>query len=445
MTEASRVPVASALVALALTAGTTAAQQPRRCQLQLEGARTGVISRPGGGAENYFQGGNVRYRCIGQNVRVRSDSVASYQGQIVYFVGNFRYEDETATVTSDFGTYYKDNERWEARGNVVYRDRKDGTTLSGPWVDYFRRVPGLHEEREIRAEQRPTLTVATRDSLRRPAEPYRVVADRILMRGDDRMWGSGRVTIDRSDLEGRADSLALQSGDRGTGALVGRATLFRASADSFRLTGKRIDLALERSEITYVTGRDSASLTGRDLDLDASTIGLDLAARKVVQTLAWGRGAGRAVARADDYEVRADSLAIDTPEETLRELRGFGGAWVGFRPDTAQGERDWLKGDTLNGAFADRETASGKKAALRRLEARGSAQSFYRVTPAGAPGGRPTINVARADRILLTMAPSDSLKVQKVEMFGNVDGLQANPEAVRADTTRRDTTARRPR
>jgi hypothetical protein len=39
------------------------------------------------------------------------------------------------------------------------------------------------------------------------------------------------------------------------------------------------------------------------------------------------------------------------------------------------------------------------------------------------------------------------LKVQKVQLFGTVDGIQLNPEPVRPDTARRDTTGavRRPR
>jgi hypothetical protein len=53
----------------------------------------------------------------------------------------------------------------------------------------------------------------------------------------------------------------------------------------------------------------------------------------------------------------------------------------------------------------------------------------------------------RANRILLTMTGTDSLKVQKVQMYGTVDGIQLNPAPVKADSARSDTTgaARRPR
>lgn len=441
--HASAVPLALGLAA----AGPLAAQESDRpCLLQLEHARQANYVRVVGEQENAFFGGDVRFRCRGQNVRMWTDSLASYQdGQIVYFIGHFRYEDETSHVTSDFGTYYKINERWEARGNVAYADRQDGSTLRGPSADYFRRIRGVREEREIYADRRPTLTVAVRDSARQAQEPYTVVADRIRLRGDHDMWGGGRVTIDRSDLEGRSDSLLLDSRDRGAGALIGHASIFRIAEDSFRLSGRRIDLTLERKELTYVVGRDSAALTGRDLDLDAGTIAIDLEAKKVVQTLAWGADSARPVARADEYEVRSDSLAVDTPGERIRELRAFGRAWVGFRPDTAQGERDWLQGDRIVGEFAD-SGAGSSKAALRRLEANGSAKSFYRATPGSAPDGRPSINYSRADRIQLFLTGTDSLKVERVEMHGKVDGVQLEPTAVRPDTARRDTTrVRRPR
>jgi hypothetical protein len=347
-------------------------------------------------------------------------------------------------VTSDFGTYYKDNERWEAQGNVVYINQRDGSKLTGPNARYFRRIKGTRDQEEVVADQRPTLTLASKDSLNRAQESYVVVADRIHLLGEDRMWAGGTVTIDRSDLRGRGDSLALDTGRGNSGLLLGHASIRQAAADSFALASKRIDLALAKKEIVGVTGRDSATLTSKELDLTAQAIALRLEARKVVQTLAWGQ-TQRPRALSDDYEVRGDSLAIDTPAETLKELRSFRHAWVGFKPDTAKGERDWLAGEQVVASFVDRPTATGKKSALQQLRAINSAQSFYRVANAKTPGGRPSINYSRADRILLIMQVGDSLKVERVEMSGNVDGVQLEPETVRRDTVRVDTTATRPK
>jgi len=429
---------AGALAAVLATAAGPVAAQNRRCQLQVDHvARQGVSSNIiGTTTTNYFAGGDVQLSCRGQNVHIWADSVASYQGSVVQFIGHFRYEDETAKVSSDFGTYYKETERWEARGNVHYLDTRDGSELRGPSADYSRKSRGIREEEELYADQRPTLTLAARDSANRPSDPYVIVADRIRMRGEDLMWGGGTVTIDRSDLKGRSDSMQLDTGKGSAGALIGHASIRRAAEDSFALAGRRIDLALSKKELTGITGRDSAStLTSRNLDLFAAVISLKLEKRKVIQTLAWGKGP-RPRALADDYEVRGDSLAIDTPDEQLRELRSFGNAWVGFKPDSIQGQRDYLSGEAITASFAESVGAAGKKATLRRLVAERSATSFYRVTKAGAPGRKPSINYARADKIILTMQGTDSLKVERVEMTGHVDGMQLEPQLVRIDSLR---------
>jgi hypothetical protein len=438
-------PATAMLLLAGLCLAGPLAAQDRRCKLVVENvARQGVLNKILGSAtENYFGGGDVRLRCQSQPVRIWADSIASYAGQVVQFIGHFRYEDETAKVTSDFGTYYKDSERWDATGNVVYVDSHDGSKLEGPIATYRRRIKGVNEEAEVFAERRPTLTLAAKDSTRRAEEPYVVVADRIRMRGRDLMWGGGTVTIDRSDLRGRGDSLQLDSGKGSNGALIGHASIRRAAADSFALDGKRIDLELKQRELTGVVGRDSAKLTSKDLDLFAEAISLRMEARRVVQTLAWGK-LPRPQALADDYEVRGDSLAVDTPQEQLRELRAFRRAWVGFRPDSGKGERDWLAGDSIIGSFVQRTTPTGPKSSLQRLEARHNASSFYRMSDAGNPGGRPSINYARAMRILLTMQPGDSVKVDQVDMVGQVDGIQLQPQAVKVDSLRRDTTAVKP-
>ncbi|HEV8150590.1 MAG TPA: hypothetical protein VGP61_10440 [Gemmatimonadales bacterium] len=425
-----------ALAALLVCVPSLAAQN-RRCVLVVDNVeRQGVQVTITPTQQNYFAGGNVRLHCRGQEVRIWSDSIASYQGAIVQFIGNFRYEDDAAKVSSDFGTYYRDDERWEAQGNVNYLGRRDGSELKGPHVNYYRRARGVREQEEAFAEQRPTLRLAGRDSAGRPGEPYVLVADRIRTRGQNLMWGGGSVSIDRSDLKGRGDSIQLDNGTAGAGALLGHAAIRRAAEDSFALAGKRIDLALVKKELNTVTGRDSATLQSRDLDLSADAIRLRLENRKVVQTFAWGKSR-RPQALAEQYQVRGDSLAVDTPDETLKELRAFGRAWVGFRPDSAKGEQDWLSGEKIVAEFTEQSSVGPKKAMLRRLEARDSARSFYRIANSSAAGARPSVNYSRADRILLTMQPGDSLKVQRVDMTGHVDGVQLEPTVVvKADSTR---------
>ncbi len=424
------------------------AAQNRRCRLDLLNVdRALVTAQVTPATSNYFTGGNIRMKCRGQEVRIWTDSVASYTDQVIQFIGNFRYEDETAKVTSDFGTYFREDERWEASGNVIYLNLRDASKLVGPNATYRRRVRGTNEVQEVFADQRPTLTLAAADSTRRTEEPYIVVADRVRMRGEDLMWAGGSVTIDRSDLRGRADSLQFDTGKGSTGALIGHASVRRAAQDSFALGGKRIDLGLTKRELNRITGRDSATLRSTDLTLSAATIAIVLENRKVVQTHAWGE-AQSPRALADGYEVKGDSLAIDTPGEALRELRAFRSAWVGFRPDSAQGERDWLAGDSITASFASLIlVGGGTRAMLQRIEARSHAKSFYRLPGTTNTGKQPSLSYNRADKIILIMQAGDSLKVQRVEMSGNVDGVQLQPQtAAKRDSTAKADSARiRPR
>ncbi len=318
---------------------------------------------------------------------------------------------------------------------MVYLNLQDGSRLEGPAVDYYRKASGVRELEEVYADQRPRLTLPMADSGRSP-EPYIVRADRLRLRGQNFMWAGGSVTVDRSDLQGRGDSLNLVTGREGSGILVGNASIRRAAEDSFALRGRRIDLGMVNRELTSVTGRDSATATSRDLELNAGAIRLRLSDQRVIQTLAWGTGP-TPVGVVQEYQFRGDSLAIDTPEEILREFRGFGRAWVGFRPDTAKGERDWLAGDTIRAEFV---AISGtgpeeRRAAIRRIEAKRSAASFYRVASA-VPGGLPSINYSKADRIVLTMAPGDSVKIERVEMTGQVHGIQLEAAGAAADSLR---------
>ena len=434
-------PVLAIGFAAALLRAQQAGQQGQRCQLEIlnvdrEGSQVEIAP----GVTNYFAGGNVRFRCRGQQIYFGGDSVAAYQGRVVQFIGRVYYRDSTVEMTASYGTYLRDNEKWEARENVVLRNLRDGSTLRGPMLDYYRVLAGVRQEPEMYADQRPTITLPAKDSLGRQEEPYVVVGDRVRSRGENRVWAAGRVTIDRSDFRGRADSLFLDTGPGNQGALVGNASTRRIANDSFNLVGRRIDLTFEEREISSVTARDSALLTSDDLRLTGDTIGLDLADRKVEQTLAWGRTT-RPVALSTDYEVRGDSLAFDTPGQELREIRAFGTAWLGARPDSA-GERDWVSGDSVKASFVPRDSAGVQRPTLQLLEARGKAAAFYRMQTSGE--SRPSLAYTKAALIRIVMRVADSVTVDSVYALGVTDGIHLQPSIARAaDTTKADTTARR--
>ncbi|HWA16305.1 MAG TPA: hypothetical protein VG817_07725 [Gemmatimonadales bacterium] len=378
------------LLALLLAPASLAAQE-RSCVFQVvRVGRTGSTQQDASGT-NYFGGGGVELTCQGTRVRMISDSVASYGGRIVQFLGNVRYEDSTLTMTADRGTYYKQGEKWEARGRVVTTNRANGSTISGPALDYFRAVHGVRDTVEMYSIGRPVVKSITLDSTGLPSEPYVIVADRIRMRGNERTWAGGKVTIDRSDFNARADSVALDLGKGNRGILIGTPVMKGLGRDSFELHGRRIEMQLENRQVTYVTAFREGHAISTQVDLVADTIGLDIDQRNLVQTLAWGDSiAPKAVTT--DYEIRGDSLAFDTPARLLKEVRSFGRGWVGGKVDAKSGDRDWMSGDTVVATFVQWDSLGTTRTTLGQLQGSGSARSFYRVENTRQAAALPSIN-----------------------------------------------------
>jgi hypothetical protein len=442
-------PVGAVLVLLgSLPASATA--QSDKCVFQITNVdRQGnVVETPQG--TNYFAGGNVRLSCKGLPVTMQADSVAAYGGNVVHFIGNVKYRDSTLTMDADNGTYYKNGEKWEARGRVVTNNLRTGSKLTGPALDYYRVVKGIRDTVEMYSTGRPRIEYASDEPGAKPAEPYIIVADRVRLKGSDRLWAGGKVTIDRSDFSARGDSLRLDSGKGSDGTLVGGSPVMRGlGRDSFNLTGRRLDLKLNRRELTNVIAKGNGHAVSKEWDLVADTIGLDVRNRKLEQTLAWGDSI-RPYATSPSYAMRADSLALDTPGQQLKEVRGFGTAWLGGTIDAKTSQRDWMRGDTVVAQFVQRDSAGTRSAALSRIVARKSAQSYHLDADQKHPE-RPAINYARGDVIVMTMKQGVQTGVDRVDIRGQVDGIQleasdATPAAdsarVRGDSTPR---VRRPR
>jgi hypothetical protein len=273
------------------------------------------------------------------------------------------------------------------------------------------------------ATGRPRIEYADAEPTAKPAEPYIIVADRVRFKGNDRLWAGGKVTIDRSDFAARGDSLRLDTGKGSDGTLVGGTPIMRGlGPDSFSLTGKRLDLKLERREITYVIAKGNGHAVSKEWDLVADTIGLDLKSRQLERTLAWGDSI-RPYATSPAYAMRADSLALDTPGQQLKEVRGFGTAWLGGTIDARTKQRDWMRGDTVVAQFVQRDSAGTRRAALSRIVARKGAQSFH-LDPSPRYPDRPSINYARGDVIIMTMKQGIRSEVDRVDVQGLQDGIQ---------------------
>jgi hypothetical protein len=371
---------------------------------------------------------------------MQSDSVAAYGGTVVQFIGRVKYRDSTLTMDADRGTYFKSRERWEARGRVVTKNLVTGSTLTGPSLDYMRVVKGVRDTMEMYATARPSIQYFPSDTGGQKPEPYVIVGDRVRLKGDDRIFAGGKVTVDRSDFASRSDSLRLDTGPGGDGSLIGGRPVLRGlGADSFSITGNRIDLKLEGRELTYLLAKGNSKAVNQEWELVADTIALDVNRRKLEQTLAWGDSL-RPSATSTSYAMKADSLALDTPGQRLKEVRGFGRAWLGGTVYQPTKDRDWMRGDTVIARFASRDSAGTQRAVLSQIQARKAAQSYH-LEPNERDSTLPSVNYARGDVITVTMRNGPATAgsgVDRVDIRGKVDGIQleaAPPSAAPSDST----------
>ena len=432
MRRAARLVGAALLLPAAL-----AAQEfgDRRCVMSVDSVgRYRQVERPGN--LTFYAGGGVYLSCLGTSVRMRSDSLMAINNfRVAYFIGQVRYSDSTVEMTADRGTYFKDGERWEARGNVVTVNRRSRSTLRGPSLDYLRPIPGIRDTVEMYATGRPRIDYLPDDSAGAAREPYVINGDRVRFRGNDRVYAGGNVTVDRSDFAASGDSLRLDTGAGQDGVLSGNARMQGKGTDPYTLSGRRVHLRLADTELRGVRAVIGARAVTAEWDLVADTIDLTLERNALTRTLAWGDSI-RPRGVSPEREIRADSLAIDTPDRVLTEARLYGRGWVGAQVDSATGERDWLEGDSVVARFAPADSGP-RRNVLREVDARGAARSYYRIADRTRPGG-PSISYVRGDRIQVLMVPSGANAVARVEVRGAVDGVQLEPRRVRPDSLRTD-------
>jgi hypothetical protein len=448
------------LVALVVAVSPGMAQQPsdRRCSLEVlnvdrEGSRDERLQ----GNVNYFAAGNVRLRCIGQPIFLDGDSLESYNAQVIRLITAARYRDDDITLDADTLTYLKGSEMLQARGNVRIVNRASGSTLEGPYVDYLRAVRALgRDSSETTAIGRPTVQYrvprAVGDSV--DPSPYVIVADGLRARGSAHLIGWGRVTVDREALSGQGDSLVYESGADDLAVLIGEpASMVRAGEDSFRVTGRRVELGLRGEALRIVRAFGGGHVVGSTGEIIADSTALEFAEGELVQTLAWDRADGAHVL-ASGYDVRGDSVAIDTPGERLRELRVFDrGILVEPEPDSAavagvdsaavpadsagvDDIRNTMTGTRITARFVDHDSAGTLQTRLMDIVAIGNATSLFAREVARDGRVSPTVNYTRADTIVVTMKSGDSTGVAEVRAFGNVDGLQLERESLERTAVR---------
>lgn len=435
------------LAAMTLLAGREAAAQggatPQRCVLQFEssqasGARSTLNKLPSG-QYNAYQGGGVTYSCIGQNNTLKADS-AEYYGDlgVLYLIGNVHYAEPRAKVDSRRMTYWKNEERLLAEGDVV-STLPSGTTLRGPRAEYYRAIPNVRPHTRLIANGRPTISLVQVDSSGRKQPPVDVQADRVTMEADSLVYAGGNVDISRPDLHATGDSAFMDSGTEL--ARLMRGPVIQGKADRpFTLTGTTIDVHSRARQLERVVSLGDGRAVSQDLDLRADTIDLRVTANKLEQAFAWGASGARALS--PTQLITADSLDVRLPGQRIRQVFAIRHAWAQSDPDSTKirsKERDWLRGDTIV-AFFDSVVAPGDTSSrpqLVQLVARGAAQSFYQIAVAGNPLDKPAINYVRGKAITVSLA---NRQVQRVAVTEQASGVYVEPVVARAAAQGGDST-----
>lgn len=475
--------------AAVLLAPVAAPAQGRTCDV-VEAADYVRLTNERGEMVIYFRD-PLRMECTG-DVRLRADSAVMVQGASapsIELIGAVVYQDSTRELTADWANYLGTTAQLIARGRVVLTDRVDGSVVRGEELQYRRATPERPLSQVVIRGGRPHATLRERTAPaaappEEPAAPVEIRADRLEFLGDSLFLGRGDVEIERATTTGAADSARYDQ-------LAGRMTLLgRAHVQDprYRLEGERIDALLDGEALREVRSEERARVISEDLTVRSRWLRMSFLEGALERLEAWGprgatpgdpedpdgeeAGAGetpageRALALAEGFRLRADSIDARADAGRLREVRAVGRGYgerrvdslaVGLAPLVA---RDWIQGDTIIGHFRDvrperrvdgpaaepaparlpTDTAAAEvpgdaageptdpedtEVELERIIVIGGsapALSLYRMD--GEDAARPAINFMKAERITLFM---DAGEVGRVEADGPIEGVYLDP------------------
>jgi hypothetical protein len=443
------------VLSLSLTvAGTShlwAQEVPRSCDLELPtGTNTRARITGDQGNRVTFLGGGIRAYCIGQGNNLTADSAEYYelQGRL-FLVGNVRYTEPRATVTSNTMTYYQNDNHLHAEGNVV-AVMSNGSVLRGPSADYYRSTP-TRPLQHLYAPGRPIVTLVQKDTTGRgrPPDTAHVVANTIVMDGDSLVYASGRVQITRPDLQATGDSAFLDSGRDfarlmrepqvvGKGKDSVQTNPKTQSARTFTLTGGVIDVYSRNRQVERVVATPKGHAVSQDLELVADSIDLRVAANQLQRAVAWGKTRARAVS--PDREIVADSIDAIMPQQRIREVHAIRNAYAESNPDSGivSTQRDWMSGDTIVAHFDSippGDTTSKPK--IREIVANGDARSYYQMKNSKGPAAQPSVNYVRGRIIDILF---EDRKVATVTVTDKATGVIIEPATASATPAKPATT-----
>lgn len=421
------------------------------CRLVFENTDStrGTAVKLPSGRYNTFLGNGVIAHCPSQNLTLISDSAESYEEQgVMYAIGHVHYTEPRAKMDADRAWYYQADARLIADGNVVAHT-PSGSVMHGPHVDYLRALPGVRAQAQMTATGRPHLDLVQHDSLGRPEPPVGVDANTIVSQNDSLIFASGKVDIDRSDLDAHGDSAYLDQGTEFM-RLMGftkQPVINGKQGRPFTLHGNVIDLYSHLRQLQRVKAYARGDVVSQDLHLWSDTIDLRVNSKQLERAYAWGPS--RARATTTERDILADSIDAMLPGQVLRQVRSVGKAFAQSVPDTVKiksKDKDWMKGDTII-AYFDSTTKrdpsdTNKQPEVKTVVALGHAHSLYQLPPKDKRAKVPALNYVRGHNIQIELVARE---VKTVTVSDSVSGVMLEPIVEDTLKTKRDSTNGPPR
>jgi hypothetical protein len=472
-----------ALVIAALAAPQSALAQGQVCD---------IVRTPGSRGTTYreqqmtFMGGGVRFLCPG-GLAIRSDSLAHIEAAgLVEFIGNVSYADSVKTLTSAYAQYIGRDKQVIARDNVVLTDKKNGSQIHAPYLQYYQESETRPEPLVMIYSGRPR-AILIRAPETAPPDTTTVDADAMEIHGERLFIGRGNVVITRGAMQAFGMEANLdQEGD--SMRLSGRA---RIVSENYRLNGDTINaLMTAENTLREVIARRQATVESADMEAEAPWIRILFEEGEVNRLVAVGgrlREAAAAPAESAPREARAfdaparggatdpaleqakavsadfrligDSIDAIAPRQQLESVLAVGTAFgerlnvdtlSGPRPEVAA--RDWMRGDTILATFVAKpkpvvadipaSTAADTAKAERMLEAiiaaggTGPAQSLYAMPDERDASAQPSFSYILAQRIAVALKDGEVASVQAIGKEGQpVHGIYLQPtDSARAST-----------
>ncbi len=290
-----------------------------------------------------------RYLWTCGSAAMEADSAIKRDGpRQVELIGRVVYEDTIRTLKSDRLLYFQLSDFIIVEDNVELVRLVDGSTLTGPRVEFLRAVSGV--DAFTTAPGRPTVTFYPEHG--ESGEPFEVEADVAVFAGEDEARFAGDAVISRSDFNARADTASLTRED-GLGVMWGEPWI---EAEGIRLEGDTIRFRSENEELEEVRAIGGGYAAGENYEVRAEAIDIELDNRDVKHVWAHGEGLGEAVS--GSHVLYGDSLHFVMYRSQIDTAYSVGDA-VAIQRDTTVARPDTLAGPTeSDSAAAPRDSAA---------------------------------------------------------------------------------------